>query len=71
MSSIRVQLMAGPQAGLQTTLTGASITFGRVPGNQLVLNIPEADHLSRQHGQLLFDGYNWSLHVASSNGRYG
>lgn len=65
MSVIRIQMLTGPQSGLQNTFTQPKITFGRVPGNVIVV---ENEHLSRQHGEVVFQNGGWFLNVLSSNG---
>ncbi|MBI1373311.1 MAG: FHA domain-containing protein [Phycisphaera sp.] len=64
-SMIRVQMMQGPQAGYQVTLTDPTISFGRAPENHISLD--EA-HLSRHHGDLQFHDGHWYLVCHSSNG---
>lgn len=62
---LRIQLLAGAQAGLQTTHTTPRLTFGREPATDVAID--EA-HLSRQHGELVCaDGY-WSIVNRSANG---
>ena len=62
-------MQTGPQAGLQTTLTQAQITFGRDPGsNVLVVQAPDVKHLSRQHGRLDLVNNQWVLSNLSNNG---
>jgi hypothetical protein len=61
---IRVQRLFGPEAGLQTTHE-RRLTFGRLAGNDLVLDHP---NLSRQHGELVERSGQWYLINHSPNG---
>ncbi|MEM6393652.1 MAG: FHA domain-containing protein [Planctomycetota bacterium] len=64
---LRIQVLVGPNANQILQFDASPITFGRVPGNALVLDDPI---VSRQHGQLVCDPTTgcWSLHNASTNG---
>jgi len=49
MSQLQIQILCGPQSGRTHKLTESPVTFGRGPGNDLI--VPERT-VSRQHGQL-------------------
>lgn len=62
---IRIQMLTGPSAGLQTTHTDPRLSFGRAPENTICI---DAAHLSRRHGELVcIDGF-WHVINQSPNG---
>jgi hypothetical protein len=62
---IRIQMHVGPQAGLQMTYSEPRLTFGRAPQNNIAI---DDQHLSRFHGELLFQNEHWMLVNQSPNG---
>ncbi|MBI1367529.1 MAG: FHA domain-containing protein [Planctomycetes bacterium] len=62
---IRIQMLTGPNAGLQTTHTETTLSFGRVAGNTIVIDTPV---VSRQHGALVQHEGQWYVQNASPNG---
>lgn len=62
---IQIHYLEGPDKGLHTTFNETSLTFGRAAGNGLVIDM---DVLSRQHGELRFEGDDLLLINNSPNG---
>jgi hypothetical protein len=63
--TIHVQVLSGPDAGVQKALTDPRITFGRAAENTIGLGDPAA---SRQHGEFRFEAGDWYVVNASTNG---
>jgi pSer/pThr/pTyr-binding forkhead associated (FHA) protein len=65
MNPLQVQLFVGAAAGRRARFDRSPITFGRDPGNLLVVD----DALvSRRHGEVRFEGGMWMLANLSENG---
>jgi len=62
---IRIQMLTGPNAGLQTTHQDTKLTFGRSPDNTLAVDVA---YLSRQHGELVCEDGQWFAVNHSPNG---
>lgn len=65
MSSIHVQILAGPDTGRSGSFIDSPVTFGRNPDNTVVLDTPLA---SRQHGALVLEDDAWCVVNQSTNG---
>ncbi len=65
MNPLQVQLFTGMAAGRRARFEQSPITFGRSPENVLVI---EDANVSRQHGEIRFEGGQWQLYNHSSNG---
>ncbi len=64
-ATIHIQILAGPDAGLQKALTDERIAFGRAPENPICVADPNA---SRLHGELAFHEGHWYVFNRSPNG---
>ena len=62
---IRIQMLTGPTAGLQTTHVEPRLSFGRAAENTICI---DAAHLSRQHGELVCTDGLWHVVNHSPNG---
>ncbi len=65
MSTIQVQVMSGPTKGRRYAFEQSPVRFGREQDNQVMLATP---HVSRQHGELIFDDGQWMIVNHSANG---
>lgn len=65
MNPLQIQLFAGAAAGRRARFDRSPITFGRDPSNMLVI---EDALVSREHGEIRFEGGRWTLVNLSSNG---
>lgn len=65
MPQIQIQLLHGPLSGRRTTHDKARLTFGRLPGCDIVVDHP---NVSREHGRLVYEDGQWHVENASPNG---